>query len=370
MTKRQAPGDGSAATRFKRGQSGNPKGRPRKPKPPPSSPFAILDELLTVHEPDGVSELPLEDAMLIKTYQLAITGSRRAQKKIVKMILERHKRRLKSRAPRPPRIKRLIEQDPENALDALEILGIASRRANANAGDSRNGYLRLERWAVEAALRRRNFDELSSSDIQFIREWTHDGDGREMAEELLLTMPEGDDVVGYKRPPRSTRYPAGVSGNPKGRPKRKRQGLPYARILDRIVTIKDGLGARQVTAEEAFLLYLRKKALDGNEAAQERLEEIQAFRREFDPDVGPEDVLTIVSVIVSPDNPNHALLLLKMAVKLYRFQPHAQIKLEPWLVQRALDRLGDRRLNATEQATVVAATRTPGKVRWPDWWET
>ena len=100
MTKRQMPGAGSAATRFKRGQSGNPKGRPRKPKPPPPSPFAILDELLPVHEPDGVSELPLEDAMLIKTYQLAINGSRRAQKKIVKMILERQKLRLKSRASR------------------------------------------------------------------------------------------------------------------------------------------------------------------------------------------------------------------------------------------------------------------------------
>jgi Family of unknown function (DUF5681) len=58
----------------------------------------------------------------------------------------------------------------------------------------------------------------------------------------------------------------GRSGNPKGRPKRKGEGLPYARILDRMVTIKDGRGARQVTAEEAFLLYLRKKALDGNEA--------------------------------------------------------------------------------------------------------
>ena len=56
--------------------------------------------------------------------------------------------------------------------------------------------------------------------------------------------------------------------------------------------------------------------------------------------------------------------------QLYRFQPHAQIKLEPWLVQRAIDRLGDRRLDATEQATVVDATRTPGKVGWPDWWET
>ena len=89
MTKRQEPSDGSTATRFKSGQSGNPKGRPRKPKPLSSSPFAILDELLTVHEPESVSELPLEDAMLIKTYQRAITGSPRAGKKLVKMILER-----------------------------------------------------------------------------------------------------------------------------------------------------------------------------------------------------------------------------------------------------------------------------------------
>jgi Family of unknown function (DUF5681) len=159
-----------------------------------------------------------------------------------------------------------------------------------------------------------------------------------------LTMPEGDGVIGYKSPPRSTRYPTGVSGNPKGRPKRK-EGLPYAKILDRMVTIKDGRGARQVTAEEAFLLYLRKKAVDGDEAAQERLEEIQAFRREHDPDLGSEGITTIVRVIVSPDNPNYALRLLKMAVRLYPFQPHAQIRLEPWLVQRALDRLGDRRLN-------------------------
>jgi hypothetical protein len=39
-------------------------------------------------------------------------------------------------------------------------------------------------------------------------------------------MPEDDDVVGYQSPPRSTRYPAGVSGNPKGRPKRKDKGFP------------------------------------------------------------------------------------------------------------------------------------------------
>ena len=182
-------------------------------------------------------------------------------------------------------------------------------------------------------------------------------------------MPEGGDVVGYKRPPRSTRYRPGVSGNPEGRPRRKEKGLPYAKILDRMVTIKDGLEARQVTAEEAFILYLRKKTLDGDDAAQERLEEIQACRREYAHDLGPDDVSAIAMEIVSPDNPNYALLLLRMAVKLYRFQPHTQIKLEPWLVQRALDKLGDRQLNATQQATVVAATRTPRKVRWPECWQ-
>jgi hypothetical protein len=137
-----------------------------------------------------------------------------------------------------------------------------------------------------------------------------------------------------------------------------------------MVTINEGLVARQVTAEEAFLLYLRKKALDGNEAAQERLEEILAFTREHDADLDTEDVFTFVRQIVSTDNPNRALLRLKMAVKLYPFEPHARIKLEPWLVQRALDRLADRRLTTAQQAIVLDATRTPKKVRWPEWWGT
>jgi hypothetical protein len=61
-------------------------------------------------------------------------------------------------------------------------------------------------------------------------------------------------------------------------------------------------------------------------------------------------------------------LRLRMASKLDRFRPSARILLEPWLVQEALSRLGDRRLSPDEQAKVVGATRTPHKVRWPEWW--
>jgi len=42
--------------------------------------------------------------------------------------------------------------------------------------------------------------------------------------------------------------------------------------------------------------------------------------------------------------------------------------LEPWVVEAALARFGERRLTPAEQAVVVQATRTPHKVRWPDWW--
>jgi len=44
------------------------------------------------------------------------------------------------------------------------------------------------------------------------------------------------------------------------------------------------------------------------------------------------------------------------------------MKIEPWLVEAALARLGDRQLSVEEQGKVVAAVRTPWRVRWPDWW--
>ena len=124
-----------------------------------------------------------------------------------------------------------------------------------------------------------------------------------------------------------------------------------------------------MTVEEAFLLYIRKRALDGNEAAQERVEEIQTFRRKHGTMPGTEPELIIVSWLPSTANPNAAMLALKMAVKLYRLQPHAKIKLKPWLVQLALHHLGNRRITRGGKATIFEATHLPRKVKWPDWWD-
>jgi hypothetical protein len=55
-----------------------------------------------------------------------------------------------------------------------------------------------------------------------------------------------------------------------------------------------------------------------------------------------------------------------MARKLDAYRPTARMALEPWIVEVALARLGDRRLTNAEQRIILDATRTPRKVKWPD----
>ena len=43
-------------------------------------------------------------------------------------------------------------------------------------------------------------------------------------------------------------------------------------------------------------------------------------------------------------------------------------ELQPWIVQAAIDRPGDRLLTPEEQREVWNVTRAPAKVLWPAWW--
>jgi hypothetical protein len=132
------------------------------------------------------------------------------------------------------------------------------------------------------------------------------------------------------------------------------------------VTIREGGTARQVTAAEAFLLQLTKRGLEGDgAAARASLAALEEARERQG--VGRREIDAIVRVSVAPGSVTSALEPLRMAKKLDPYRDTVRMALEPWLVEAALARLG-RPLNPADQRIVVDATRTPHKVRWPEWW--
>jgi hypothetical protein len=173
--------------------------------------------------------------------------------------------------------------------------------------------------------------------------------------------------VGYRQPPKATRFKKGDSGNRPGRPRGRHRLAPYVAIFSQLVRIREGVVERQVTADRAFLLYLKKEAVKngGGPAARACMALIEEAKERHPSD--ESRITAIVKEMVAPGSVTSALEPLRMARKLDPYRETARIVLEPWLVEIALARL-DRKLDPAEQRVIVKATRTPQKVRWPEWW--
>ena len=75
----------------------------------------------------------------------------------------------------------------------------------------------------------------------------------------------GDYEVGYRKPPKKTRFNPGQSGNPRGRPK----GSPnlatdLSAELGELITVREGGQARRVSKQRALIKSLTAKALQGD----------------------------------------------------------------------------------------------------------
>lgn len=169
-------------------------------------------------------------------------------------------------------------------------------------------------------------------------------------------------------------FPKSRSGNPKGRPKSSRAPKVSASevLLDKILTVKDQGGTREITAEEALQQRTYQDALAGKPKAIREVEKWIRKREAWLAKHAAKTSRLVTSCHISPDpdNADAALVLLGIAApnpaRADFSADRAQLLLEPWAVQAALRRRrGGRRLTDRERDEIRRCTRDPGSLRWP-----
>ncbi len=181
--------------RYVKGRSPNPGGRPKKAPQKPASGFdVIFDRKVTLTAADGSRrELTAAQALQHATLKNALKGKASDINRVVKWLVKRERWIRKEAEQKAARAKKYetdpyasfkMFTDPENANDALQILGIAVRDVDYDPSSPDTVRLQLEPWAVEMALsRRRGSEPLSTSEVKNINVCTRD--------EETLSWPEG-----------------------------------------------------------------------------------------------------------------------------------------------------------------------------------
>jgi Family of unknown function (DUF5681) len=92
--------------------------------------------------------------------------------------------------------------------------------------------------------------------------------GVEMTDGRRTSVPNGDDAVGYARPPQHTRFKPGRSGNPKGRPKgSKNFSTLFSEELAQLVTLTENGKRRRMPKRQALAKQVINKALSSDSKA-------------------------------------------------------------------------------------------------------
>jgi len=138
-------------TRFAKGRSGNPAGRPKARRPHVSAFEIIFDKVLTVMQGGKTRKLTVDEALQLQIYQTALKGNKMAVRQVLKMIAKREVTLAKKNPPRSDPITLAREYSADNANAAMTILGIVE--PDPAWGDE-HPRLKIASWATQAALSR------------------------------------------------------------------------------------------------------------------------------------------------------------------------------------------------------------------------
>jgi hypothetical protein len=170
----------------------------------------------------------------------------------------------------------------------------------------------------------------------------------------------------------SARFQKGQSGNPAGRPKKRRPRVSaFDIIFDKTLTVSQNGVERELTVDEALQLQTYQAALNGSRMAVRTVlkmienREAALVKRNPPPTPGP----MVCRFEMDPRNADDAMLLLGITVRDPNWTEPCKygtrMKLNTWAAQAGISRPGRRRLGEKDISEVRRVTLAAGKLKWP-----
>lgn len=333
----------------------------------------LLEPLYDLPPQEGGKRISPFESLLRTEYRMALEGNGASLKTILKIM--RHNERARAvRDGRGPRA--VFAPEPEPLCDyhaILRKLGIAvrlippdfwttdeyGRKVRDERAYERYPTLKLLPWAFDAALERRRItdDKRIHSLARSVR-----AAGTEDHRPVAIT-PEWP-----AKDPKETRFKKGQSGNPKGRPRKKRlEPLPFETFLDEQITMRINNEVRTMSRLEGLLYAQQARAMKGYRGVSRMLidESIAELYARWKRKEGPVEVAYLF--FGSDPDPDEYFLDGLEELRIIHRRRQGHVMLERWIVEAAVQRLQEP-LKEAEQVAVLRGTPCPRRVNWPDWW--
>jgi hypothetical protein len=168
----------------------------------------------------------------------------------------------------------------------------------------------------------------------------------------------------------SGRFAKGQSGNPAGRPRKRRPHVSaFDIIFDKTLTVTQNGVERELTVDEALQIQTYQAALKGSRmairAVLKMIEKREvALAKQAPP---PNNPMKPLGIIYDSDSANDGMHLLGITafddseVGWWKDRP----KLATWVTQAAISRPGRRTLDDKTLADARRSTINPDRVKWP-----
>jgi hypothetical protein len=170
----------------------------------------------------------------------------------------------------------------------------------------------------------------------------------------------------------SGRWTKGQSGNPAGRPKKRRPHVSaFDIIFDKSLTVTQNGVERDLTVEELLQLKTYQAALKGSKMAIRAVLKMIEKREVALAKLAPAPVQEPMSFRwdQDPRNADQAMLLLGITVRDPSWSGPCEygtrMKLTTWAAQAALSRPGRRSLEPRQIEDIKRVTLNPEKLKWP-----